>query len=130
MSDTLARIQSELALWPDLKVAVLFGSMAEGRERPDSDLDLAIQLSRPMTTEDKMALIGHLASVFGRAIDIIDLREAGETLLGEILSKGIMIKGGSKERGDLMYKQIMDHEDFGPLQQRILQGRRKQWIES
>ena len=130
MSDKLTRIQSELAQWPDVQIAILFGSIAEGLERPDSDLDLAVQMSHPITAEQKMALISHFASLFGRPVDIIDLREAGEALLGEILSKGIMLKGGSEARGDLMFKHIMDHEDFGPYQQRILQARRRQWIES
>lgn len=124
-----ARLQRALVDWPGLQVAVLFGSMAQGTAGPDSDLDLAVQMKQPLTAAQKMALIGELANLFGRPVDIVDLREAGQPLLGEIVSKGVMVKGGAREKGDLLFKSIMLQEDFAPYQQRILEGRRRQWIE-
>ena len=36
-----AQIVAVLQSFPQLKLAVLFGSIASGRQRPDSDLDIA-----------------------------------------------------------------------------------------
>ncbi len=127
-TEILARLQSELADWPGLKVALLFGSLAKDTATTESDLDLAVQMTKPLTVDQKMDLISHLADVFGRPIDIIDLREAGQPLLGEIVSTGLLVRGTNHDRGDLLFRSIMDQEDFGPYQQRILRGRQKQWL--
>lgn len=127
--ETATRLHDALSLWPDLQIAVLFGSLAKGEGTRDSDLDVAVQMSKPLSSDQKIALIDHLAGVFGRPIDVIDLREVGQPLLGEIVSKGVMVKGGSTEKGDLLFKSIMMQEDFGHYQQRILEGRRNRWIE-
>ncbi|WP_347331373.1 type VII toxin-antitoxin system MntA family adenylyltransferase antitoxin [Marinimicrobium locisalis] len=128
-SETVTRLREALSRWPELQVAVLFGSLAHGQGHRDSDLDVAVQLSQPLSSDQKMALIDHLAGVFGRPIDVIDLREVGQPLLNEIVSKGVMVKGGAAEKGDLLFKSIMMQEDFGHYQQRILEGRRNRWIE-
>jgi uncharacterized protein len=41
-SETLARINSVLARFPELERAVLFGSRAKGNHKPGSDIDLAL----------------------------------------------------------------------------------------
>ncbi|GGX60111.1 type VII toxin-antitoxin system MntA family adenylyltransferase antitoxin [Saccharospirillum salsuginis] len=128
-ADTLVRLKAELAEWPNLQMALLFGSVARNQATADSDLDLAVQMHKPLTAEQKIALITHLAEVFGRPVDVIDLREAGQPLLSEIVSTGVLVHGSSKEKGDLLFRSIMDQEDFGANQQRILRGRQKQWIE-
>lgn len=127
--ETVARLHDALSLWPDLQIAVLFGSMAHGQGTWNSDLDVAVQMGKPLSSDQKIALIDHLAGVFARPIDVIDLREVGQPLLDEIVSKGVMVKGGAAEKGDLLFKSIMMQEDFGHYQQRILEGRRNRWIE-
>lgn len=41
-SETLARIHSVLARFPEVERAVLFGSRAKGNHKPGSDIDLAL----------------------------------------------------------------------------------------
>lgn len=41
-SETLARINSVLARFPEVQRAVLFGSRAKGSHKPGSDIDLAL----------------------------------------------------------------------------------------
>lgn len=115
---------------PEIQVAILFGSLAEGQGRPDSDLDLAIQMAKPISVEQKINLIGELATLFGRPVDLVDLRDIGQPLLGEILAKGTLIQGSAAQKGDLVFRSIMLQEDFAPYQKRILEERRKAWIES
>lgn len=129
LSDTIKQIQTALTDWPEISIAVLFGSLAEGAGHSDSDVDLAVQLPAIITATQKMKLIADLATQTGRPVDLVDLRNVGHPLLGEIVEKGIMVRGGTEAKGDLLFKSIMLQEDFAGYQQRILQERRKAWIE-
>jgi len=42
--EILDRLKHQAAEWPELKLAVLFGSTARGKARPKSDVDLGILL--------------------------------------------------------------------------------------
>jgi uncharacterized protein len=53
VGDTLRQQLSEL---PGLELAFLFGSHASGSARPDSDIDLAVLLERPISADLKQAL--------------------------------------------------------------------------
>lgn len=129
LSDTIKQIQTALTGWPEISIAVLFGSLAESADHPDSDVDLGVQLPAIITATQKMKLIEDLATQTGRPIDLVDLRDVGHPLLAEIVEKGIIVRGGTKAKGDLLFKSIMLQEDFASYQQRILQERRKAWIE-
>ncbi len=126
MKDQLSNI---LRHHNDIEVAILFGSHANGNTHADSDIDLAIQLSSPIDAETKTALISEIANEFAMPVDIVDIRSAGEPLLGEIL-KGEMLIGSQNERATLIYKHLIETADFVPLQQRLLKERREQWINS
>ena len=131
MSNTLQhQIDRALSAYPDLKLVVLFGSMARGAETPDSDLDLAVQAGRPLTVEQKMKITEDLALEFNRPVDLIDLHTVGQPLLSEIIAEGKRIKGSNEDWAQLIFRNIMDNEDFVPLQKRILRERRKAWLNS
>ncbi|WP_028672689.1 type VII toxin-antitoxin system MntA family adenylyltransferase antitoxin [Saccharospirillum impatiens] len=129
LTETIRQIETALTDWPEISIAVLFGSLAEGRETASSDLDLAVQLPAIISATQKMKLMSDLANQTGRPVDLVDLRDVGQPLLGEIVEKGIMVRGGTEAKGDLLFKSIMLQEDFAGYQQRILQERRKAWIE-
>ena len=46
---------------PAIQLAILFGSLANGSARPDSDLDLAVSAGRPLEVQEKIELIEELA---------------------------------------------------------------------
>ncbi len=113
---------------PDVKLAVLFGSMATGQVRRDSDLDLAVDTGRPLTAEKKMALIEDLALEFGRPVDLVDLRTVGEPLLGQIVKYGRRLIGSDSLYAELIRKHLYEQADFMPYRSRILAERRRRWI--
>jgi predicted nucleotidyltransferase len=121
-------LRQTLLAFPDIKVAALFGSLARGKALPDSDIDIAVQADRPLTAEQKMALIDAIALTFGRAVDLVDFRSAGQPLLDQIVSTGVQCVGTRADWAGLIYRNIIDHEDWVPLQRRILEGRRSAWI--
>jgi predicted nucleotidyltransferase len=116
--------------YPFIKLAILFGSMAQNGAKFESDLDLAVQSDHVLTTEEKMELTSDLAQQFMRPIDLIDLRTVGEPLLGQIIVKGRRIIGTDTTYGDLIARHVYAEADFMPYQRRILKQRRDAWIGS
>ena len=56
--------------------ATVFGSLARGQALPDSDIDVAVSFGKPMGSELRMAVVGIVADVSGRSVDLIDLESA------------------------------------------------------
>ena len=113
---------------PGIQLAIVFGSIAAGGERNDSDLDLAVDAGHPLTAEEKMAMISELASRIGRPVDLVDIRTAGEPLTGQILKHGIRILGNNTCYANVLRRHLFDSADFLPYRQRILRERRQAWI--
>jgi len=61
--------QSTLERHSGLELAFVFGSVATGTARDDSDLDIAVQAAQPLSAAQKMALIGDLAEAMGRPVE-------------------------------------------------------------
>jgi predicted nucleotidyltransferase len=111
-----------------LRLALLFGSCALGTQRPDSDVDVAVDMGGVMAAEQHVSLISDLALATGRAVDLIDLRTVGEPLLGQILQSGRRIGGEHAVHAQYITRHVMDVEDSVPYQERILRERRQAWI--
>lgn len=65
--------------------ATVFGSVARGEARADSDIDVAVSFGKPMSSDLRMAIIGIVAAVSGRSADLIDLEAAGGLVLARAL---------------------------------------------
>lgn len=128
MSANLEHIRSYLQDEPDVYLAYVFGSVATGKANYQSDLDVAIRASHALSATKKAAIISELASITGRPVDLIDLNQAGEPLLGEILRDGKRIKGSDNQHAELIQRHIYNTEDFLPTVRRLLSERRQQWI--
>jgi predicted nucleotidyltransferase len=121
-------ILTALATQPGVRLAILFGSLAVGREQTHSDVDLAIDAGHPLACDEKLALIAGLAERTGRPVDLIDLRTVGEPLLGQILRHGTKLLGSETAYADLICRHLFDQADFLPYRSRILAERRQAWI--
>lgn len=121
-------ILNALAPFDEIDQVVLFGSLAKGKGRPDSDLDIAVESRRPLTSAQKIDMIEALALASSRPVDLVDLRTAGQPLLTQIVVSGVRLKGSDSAWAGLVYRNIIDNEDFVPLQQRILRARQAAWI--
>lgn len=128
MSTTLSQVRDVLERQPGIRQALVFGSVASGMARADSDLDIAVDAGRPLDAAARIGLIQALAAATGRAVDLIDLRTAGEPLLGQILKHGRRVVGSDAERAELIRRHLFDAEDFLPYVERMLQERRRAWI--
>jgi len=112
----------------DIQLAVVFGSVASGSAGQDSDLDIAVDAGKPLGSKRRAALIDKLARTTGRPVDLIDLQQVGEPLLGEIIAGGERILGSREAWARLVSRHLVDQADFLPLRNRILEERRKAWL--
>lgn len=118
-----------LAKRPDIKLGILFGSLAQGQARLESDLDLAVAAERPLDAEAKMTLIEMLAQVAGRAVDLIDLQAVGGLVLVQALTSGKVIYcTDHRLYAELIKKMLFHQADMMPYYQRMLRERRQQWL--
>jgi uncharacterized protein len=113
---------------PMISQAIVFGSLARGEQRPESDLDIAIDLGAPMSPSQRLARIEALGALLGRPVDLVDLRDVGEPLLGQVLAGGMRLKGRDEDYARLLTRHLIDKADFMPLRERILDARRQAWI--
>lgn len=122
-------IEQVLARHPSIVVAILFGSLAAGRDRIDSDLDLAVASTTPLTPHTRIQLIEELAVALGRPVDLIDLTITHSPLLQQILTQGRLVICTDRTRyADLLLRVVYEEADVMPYYRRILAERRQAWI--
>ncbi|AHL75190.1 DNA polymerase III subunit beta [Stutzerimonas stutzeri] len=125
---TITQVEAALGQHPNIRLAYVFGSVAAGTARGNSDVDVAVLCDGPMTANQQIQLISDIAEATGRAVDLIDLATVGEPLLGQILQHGVRIIGGAERHARLVSKHILNNEDFMPYVERLLAERRQRWI--
>ena len=132
LPETLTNIDTQLsevlARFPALVLALVFGSVAQGRQRADSDLDIAVAASQALTATEKMDIIAALAERTGRPVDLIDLKVVAEPLLGQIVRHGRRLLGSDGAYGQLISRHLFEQADFMPYRTRVLAERRAVWI--
>ena len=121
-------ILAALNTQPGVRLAILFGSLAAGQGRVDSDLDLAVDAGHRLTAGEKLVLMNKLAERTGRPVDLVDLHAVGEPLLGQILRHGKRLLGSETCYADLIRRHLFDQADYLPYRTRILAERRRAWI--
>ncbi len=121
-------LESLFSHHPEIEMAILFGSMATGQVKYDSDVDLAVAAGHPLDLEEKMVLMEELAEITGRPVDLIDLKTVGEPLLGQILTRGKRLLGSDESYAELIMRHLVEEADFMPYYRRILAERRQAWI--
>ena len=95
LSGVIETIRQILGRHPEIRFALLFGSRARGKARPDSDLDLALR----GTDLDLLGLCAELALATGvevDLVDLVDLERAGYPLLRALLRDGLVIYQGQR----------------------------------
>lgn len=122
------QLREVFARFPQVALALLFGSVASGTQSAESDLDVAVAADRPLTVAERISIIKALAELTGRPVDLIDLSTVSEPLLGQIVRHGRRVLGSDTLYGDLIRRHVFEQEDFMPYRARLLAERRMTWI--
>jgi predicted nucleotidyltransferase len=107
-----------------LEMVLLIGSYGTERMRPDSDVDLAVSIGRPMSPEERIHLTQKLAEATHRPIDLIDLETAHGLILKQALRMGkplTLSRPATFER--LLKRMIYEQEDLNPQIQHAKKSR-------
>jgi predicted nucleotidyltransferase len=123
-----SKLATILGDFKEIRLAVLFGSMADGSSNAHSDIDLALLAEEPISAGLKMRIVEAVAKQFGRPVDIVDMFYSAEPVAGQVF-KGRRILGESAVYARALSRHLVECADFLPLQQRILAERRRAWIE-
>jgi uncharacterized protein len=122
------QLREVLSGFPQITLAILFGSVASGKAHAQSDLDLAVIAAKPLHAAEKIQIIEALAMTTGRPIDLVDVYFAPQPLLSQVFKHGRRILGSDTAYAQLLYRHLIEQADFAPLQNRILSERRAAWI--
>jgi predicted nucleotidyltransferase len=117
-----------IAVQPDIRLAIVFGSLANGKSHRDSDLDIAVLGKRPLEPSRRIELSEALSQLTGRPIDLIDLQSAGVAVARSAVLFGTVIFSRDEAAyPSQLSKVLFDSADFLPYRNRILKERRDAW---
>lgn len=101
--DHLKKILTDYcATRPEIAACYLYGSYAAGKERPDSDVDLAFLLDSSVIPDDyaqlQLTYITELGSLSKQEIHPLIMNNAGELVLGQVFTKGSLVYQRNQEQ--------------------------------
>lgn len=81
-----------------LELLIVFGSYAENKNNPGSDLDLAFKSSINLGQQKEIKLLNELSRFYQRGdIDLVNIEKAEPVLKVEIAKRGKLLSGSQKE---------------------------------
>jgi len=69
----------------------IFGSVARGETRPDSDVDFLVELEPSRSLLDRIALIQDLEDLLGKKVDVATERGLRQCLRDRILNEALLL---------------------------------------
>lgn len=110
--DLTERLTRFFAQRPGIKFAMLYGSFATGRASESSDVDVAVVSN--LSTTERFDLSIELMDLTERSVDLVELAEVGQPLLGEVMRDGVIVKPNLEVYWAFMQRNLYDQEDFVP----------------
>jgi len=104
----------EIAKKYKIDLIVLFGSLAKGNERSESDADIGISRNKSFELEEDLQLRQDLQQIFKREIDIVEIKRASPLLLGEIAKNSRLLYGKKDKFTEMKILAMKKYIDFKP----------------
>ncbi|MCI5167836.1 MAG: nucleotidyltransferase domain-containing protein [Candidatus Electrothrix sp. GM3_4] len=112
--------------YPVVQAVYLFGSLASGEERPDSDADIGLLLPIAEAKKKRALLLSscafELADQLGRDTDLLNLRQVSTVMQHQVVSYGTLLHVGDEysqqefEMLTLSFYQKLNEERAGILE--------------
>lgn len=122
----LGRLYDFVAGREEIEAVILFGSVARGEARPDSDLDVGVLLNRKVYEAgfDLLRLIADMSDAFERSdIDVVVLNGASPLLMHQVVRDGhVLYATSNRVVAEFQIYAIQQYEDTRPL--RVARQRR------
>ncbi len=97
----------------DLVAVYVFGSAADGAERPDSDVDLAFLARQPVARLKVLEIQETLANALRRDVDLVDLATAPTILQMQAICEGRQLETADQEAAGMFEVRIMrEYQDL------------------
>lgn len=96
--DIIKYLQDKL----DPKFIYLFGSIAKGEGRKDSDIDLGVYLDRIISPYDLLVISNNLANKLNRDVQIVNLKDVSTVFAAQIVSTKEVLYCGD----EVLYRHI------------------------
>lgn len=122
----LPKAEAYLQSRPDILFAYLFGSLAQGKPKPLSDVDIAVFLSEDKdAVGGKMEILGELTEILETdEVDLVILNTAPPTLRMKILeNKRVIVDNAPFLRHSYESLTMRQYFDFSIKEMAILEGR-------
>ncbi len=88
---TIRREQAVLSDRYGVSVSGVFGSYARGEQKPDSDLDVLVEIVRPISLIELVGAEQYLSDVLGRKVDMVPRRSLRSELRDGILEELVAV---------------------------------------
>jgi len=128
-ADLIARIQKILAAYPEILIAILFGSAGKGRLTAGSDIDIAVAAGHPLSYEQKNELHRALSRALPYEVDLIDLQSVSGVILQQALCTGVIVQKKSPAHlAALLKKMWFNQADMMPYTRLILKKHSERFV--
>lgn len=119
--EMLERLKGTAVSWPELRLAVLFGSTARGEAGPHSDVDLGVLLE-PYSPALRFQVEAELGRAAGRPVHVVLLDDAPPLLRFEIARDGLLLFQHDEDLWSAFKaKAMIDWWDWAPTARMIHQ---------
>ena len=105
---------AEIAKKYKLKLVIIFGSFASGKNRKDSDLDLGVIGEKEISFENQIALTNEFSQIFKKNIDLSVLNRANPLLLFEASRNAVLLFGTQKDFFEFRLRAFHAYNDYAP----------------
>jgi predicted nucleotidyltransferase len=97
-----------------LKLVIVFGSFANGKNRKDSDLDIAISGLKEVHFSDQVGLTNEFSLIFKKNIDLSVLNTANPLLIFQASKNSILLYGSREEFSKFKLYAFNVYNDYAP----------------
>ena len=97
-----------------LKLVIIFGSFANGKNKEGSDLDIAVLGSRGVSFDEQIGLINGFSIIFNKNVDLSILNNANPLLLFEASKNSILLYGSRAEFAKFKLYAFNVYNDYAP----------------
>ena len=98
----------------NLKLVFIFGSFAAGKNREDSDLDIAVLGLKKISFEEQIDLNNEFSVIFNKNVDLSILNSANPLLLFQASKNAILIYGSYEEFMKFKLYAFNVYNDYAP----------------